>query len=218
MVEKCIWGRGFLSDIVDFVEGFLRERGFRVRVVRSSRFYEYRLGFRGRITLVYYHSGNLFKICGSREIIEDLLEKLKHSKSLGLEETPIIHTGLGEYFDPLNKIYRLFDERDVLVKKCDLCKKALLPVLLASIVLIIIALLYGKSILEALPLAIFLLLILLVIPLKPRYTDLPHIQLVMCSRYKRKLEKITEEIERLLVYIPEKHPARDEIYARLKKD
>ncbi len=167
--------------------------------------------------MIYYHSDNSFKICGPEEIIEKLRVKLQYSKSLRLEETPIIHTGLGEYFDPLNQIYKLLDKREVLIKKCYMCQKTIPLVLLAFIVFIVIALLYGKSITEILPVALILLLILSIIPLGPRHMhNMPHVQIILCWKYKKQLRKITNEINKLLIYIPEKHPAREEITRKLK--
>ncbi len=204
----CIWGTGDFDTVKKSLEDYLKSKGVLKGIGEYGRIIKYKMGFLKSIILVYYMSDNSFKICGSREFIDELKNYLPRIHGLRLL-SGISLTGKGpsRVFDPIDKISELLIERNIYMTKYYHSISAFKASLIYSIIAVIISrMIYGFNdplLLASIALIVYLALI--IVPhtiFRERITYIP----ILFYKYKARINAITREIENLKPLISRDHP------------
>ncbi len=199
-----------VSDRVD-VENILKElldregyRGYSVK--RFSRMIEYKLGLFNKVRLIHYSSDRCIEVCCSdNKVYDKLYDRLRsYIRSIGYkrEDSRERDSNL------VNQLSSLVIERNILLSKVRDSRRDLVITSIVSLAFLIVCLLLKLPI----SLVAFILLILVVPMLligskNRQYLRQPELQYIpiLYFRYRKKLAIIEEEINKLMMLIPDSH-------------
>lgn len=213
---KCFWGFGEFEDVKNTVSEFLEKRGYRVKVVESGRFVEYKSRFKTLLSLVYYYSDHSFRICGKDKVVEELKEYIRvYARDLRLQEAIPVVSEKG-IIDPVDRINDLLRKRDELIKKYRYSRATIYLIFFGVLIITAIGLIAQASLEKIVGVVTVFVLVMLFMPMMSRFIEVHYVP-IFYHRYKREIAEVEEEIKKLIPYLPRDHPLRDKVKVELKQ-
>ncbi len=222
MSSLCIYGSGDREQIYLLLRRFLEEKGVLKRVKDYGRVSFFKTGVFSRVSFIYYHSDNSFKICGERKLVEEFRE-YAYRRGVKLEEKGVIPIGVRtkteeEMLNPVDYVSSLLIERNTLLNKYVASIRDIKYTSLGLVTAYIVLLWLTGNPLS--PLTILLLLLIYII-----FISLPHISYltswktyipILFLHYKRRIKEIDEELKKYKILLPQDHPLRKVIDANIE--